>query len=367
MVTTGRRGRRRAAAAEQLAGEGARLLLARVVAAEHVGDAEAELAALSDRAEVRAVTGHSPERGLAALARGGRGSDRRGSDRRTGDYRAHTVLGLRLLRGAPCAVAIASADGEQEIRRIGVAYDGSAEAELALDAAYAIAQRLRAAVTLYLAVLPEYTEDLRAQLAHREAGALLDAAAERAPAGVNPETLVVTGYASLALAERAAGVIDLLVIGSRRQGPIRQALLGSTSRALTVELDCAVLVTPGVQPRRRGRADPRWTIVVPCAGSAATRAARPSGRGSADGRVSPAPRGSRRDAADSPGCRSPRASRRGEAVSGCASRSCHFLLGIGQQLLQPALAPARDDQERGRRRCRRGRETLPNSRAPSGP
>ena len=52
--------------AEQLAGDGARLLLARVVAAENRGDAETELAALSDRAEVRVVTARSPERGLAA-------------------------------------------------------------------------------------------------------------------------------------------------------------------------------------------------------------------------------------------------------------------------------------------------------------
>ena len=236
--------------AEQLADDGARLLLARVVDAEHLGDAEAELAALSDRTEVRAITAHSPERGLAALARE-EDADLIvvGSDRRPGDYRAHNVLGLRLLRGAPCAVAIASADGGTEIRRIGVAYDGSAEAELALEAAYAIAQRLKAAVTLYLAVLPEYIEDLRAQLAHREAGALLDAAADRAPAGVNPGTVVVTGYASMALGERLAGVIDLLVMGSRRQGPIRHALLDSTSRALAVEVDCAVLVTP----RRSGR------------------------------------------------------------------------------------------------------------------
>ena len=32
---------------------------------------------------------------------------------------------------------------------------------------------------------------------------MLDAAADRAPAGINPETVVVTGYASDALAERA--------------------------------------------------------------------------------------------------------------------------------------------------------------------
>ena len=231
--------------AEQLADDGARLLLSRVATAKHLAEAEKELASLSGRGEARAVTGHSVERGLATLARE-EDADLIvvGSDRRAGDYRTHKVLGLRLLRGAPCAVAIASADADSAVRHVGVAYDGSAEAELALDAAYGIAQRLRAAVTLYLAVLPGFTEDLQAQLAHREAGALLDTAADRAPEGVDPETVVVTGYASSALAERAAGVIDLLVVGSRRQGPIRHALLGSTSRALTVEVDCAVLVTP---------------------------------------------------------------------------------------------------------------------------
>lgn len=167
-----------------------------------------------------------------------------GSDRRPGDYRAHAVLGLRLLQSAPCAVAIASAEVDYEIRHIGVAYDGSPEAELALEAAYDLALRLRAAVSLYLAILPDADAALDGQLAHRAAGELLDAAADRAPAGVNPETVVVTGYASLALAERTSGVIDLLVVGSRRDGPIRHALLGSTSRALAVELDCAMLVTP---------------------------------------------------------------------------------------------------------------------------
>jgi nucleotide-binding universal stress UspA family protein len=35
------------------------------------------------------------------------------------------------------------------------------------------------------------------------------------------------------------------VIGARRHGPIQRALLGSTSRAIGVEADCALLITPG--------------------------------------------------------------------------------------------------------------------------
>jgi nucleotide-binding universal stress UspA family protein len=205
--------------AEQLADHGATPLLA-CVAPERERSAEHALTALAE------------EKGADLIVVG------------------HDALGLRLLRGAPCAVAIAPAEGEGEIRHIGVAYDGSAEAELALEAAYALAARLGAAVSVYLAVLPAVTDGLDALLERREANALLDAAADRAPAGVNPETVVVSGYASAALAGRADGVVDLLVVGSRRQGPLRRALLGSTSRMLAVELDCAVLVTPRGARRR---------------------------------------------------------------------------------------------------------------------
>jgi nucleotide-binding universal stress UspA family protein len=167
-----------------------------------------------------------------------------GSHRRPGDYRAYKVLGLRLLHGAPCAVAIAPDDPEYEIRRIGVAYDGSAEAELALAAAYELAQRLHAAVTLYLAVMNEALWGPDGQRAQREAGALLDAAAERAPAGVNPATVVAPGYASSAQVKRAGGLVDLFVMGCRARGPLQHAIAGSTSRAVTVEIDCPVLITP---------------------------------------------------------------------------------------------------------------------------
>ena len=69
------------------------------------------------------------------------------------------------------------------------------------------------------------------QRAHRDAGALLDAAAERAPDGVNPATVVVRGFAASALVRGADGIVDLLVMGSRGQGPLQHAIAGSTSRA----------------------------------------------------------------------------------------------------------------------------------------
>ena len=234
--------------AQRLAAEEAQLVLARVFAHEPDDHAATDLARRAPAGgDARVLRGHSVEHALCDLART---VDADlivvGSDRRPGDYRARKVRGLRLVHGAPCAVAIAPTDAHEheEIRRIGVAYDASPEAELALDAAYDLAARLHAAVSLYLAVLPGATLDLASQHARRDAGALLDAAAGRAPEGVNPETVILTGYASEAIARHAGHRVDLLVLGSRRQGRVAHAFLGSTSGAATVEVGCAVLITP---------------------------------------------------------------------------------------------------------------------------
>ena len=59
--------------------------------------------------------------------------------------------GLRLLQGAPCAVAVApaGATGEGPFRHVAIAYDGSPEAAAALAAGYAVAARDAAAVSLF--------------------------------------------------------------------------------------------------------------------------------------------------------------------------------------------------------------------------
>src|SRR6476469_7661982 len=147
----------------QLPAPGAQVVRARVLPHEPDDREAAELAARG----TRVLVGHSVERALCELARE---TDADlivvGSDRREGDYRAYKVRGLRLVHGAPCAVAIARRSGEEEIRHVGVAYDGSPEADLALDAAYDVAARVHAAVTLYLAVLPDAGSDLRNQIGH---------------------------------------------------------------------------------------------------------------------------------------------------------------------------------------------------------
>ena len=175
-------------------------------------------------------------------------------------HHAQTRIGLgdvamRLLHGSPCAVAVAPPGyrGTAPLAHIGVAYDGSAEADTALDAAYRIASELRAGVMIYSAQTR----------AGGSAEDRLTEAALRAPGSLVPETCVLEGPPAEAITEATAGEIDLLVMGSRGYGPIRRALLGSVSEGLVHAAAVPVLVTPrGATPHGR------WTHAPRLAGSA---------------------------------------------------------------------------------------------------
>ena len=162
---------------------------------------------------------------------------------------------LRVLEHAPCAVAIAPrADlAAGPFRHIGVAYDGSGEGDAALHAAYAIASRDRAAVTLYWTIpdyrvafagMPAPELDAVAQQARHRAQDALDAAADAAPEGVNPETVLLRGDAGRDIAEAASGVADLLFTGSRGRGALQRAFSGSVSEQLLLTATQPVVVVP---------------------------------------------------------------------------------------------------------------------------
>ena len=159
----------------------------------------------------------------------------------------------RLLQGAPCAVAVAPAGmrSTERFRHVGVAYDGSPEAAAALAAGYAIAARSGAAVSLMCALEPVPPPVSVAAAADSEAEAhrgrlhaqqLLDAAADAAPPGVNPRTLLLHGAPGPLIAAACDGIVDLLVTGSRGYGPMQRALLGSVSEALANGATHPVLV-----------------------------------------------------------------------------------------------------------------------------
>jgi nucleotide-binding universal stress UspA family protein len=144
----------------------------------------------------------------------------------------------RLLQGAPCAVAVAPAGfGAERFRHVGVAYDGSPEADAALAAAYAIAARDGAAVTVVSAMSGEPDD-------REQAAARLSAAAAAAPQGVDPHTIIVSGDAVAAIREATDGTVDLMVAGSRGYGPVQRALTGSVSAGLVERVPHPVVVMP---------------------------------------------------------------------------------------------------------------------------
>jgi nucleotide-binding universal stress UspA family protein len=171
-----------------------------------------------------------------------------GSSRRIGDGRIHLERTAgRLLQGAPCAVAVAPAGlrTQDPFRHIGIAYDGSNEARVALAAGYAIAQASGAAATVaYAHVVVTSDGDDLAMRERLRAQRLLDDAADAAPAGVNPRTLLLHGPAAAVIARACEDVVDLLVCGSRGYGPIERALIGSVAESLMEGAPHPVLVLP---------------------------------------------------------------------------------------------------------------------------
>lgn len=201
------------------------------------------------RVRRRAPVAPSPARGLTELAENEDadliviGSSRHAEP---GQIRLERTAG-RLLQGAPCAVAIAPGGlrSDEPIRHVGVAYDGSPEAGAALHAGYQIAAGRSAAVTLMLAI---FTGGLEAEQERLRAQAVLDAAADAAPPGVNPATRLLFGAPAQAIREASDGVVDLLVAGSRGYGPMQRALLGSVSEMLVEGAPQPVLVLPRMSP-----------------------------------------------------------------------------------------------------------------------
>jgi nucleotide-binding universal stress UspA family protein len=170
-----------------------------------------------------------------------------------------TVTGV--VHGAPCAVAVVPHGwrmrGSEEPLVFGVGLTSSPEA----DDAVALAARLAGAVHAPLRVLtavhlppPAHPMFAALGIGYEDfcRGRRRDAehVARRAVAGLDVETEIVIedGDPAAWLAE-ASRDLDLLVVGSRRYGPLRRALLGGVSSRLVNRAACPVLIVPrGVRP-----------------------------------------------------------------------------------------------------------------------
>ena len=120
--------------------------------------------------------------------------------------------------------------------------DGSDAARAAAGVATRLADDLQAALTLVSVREPGADEF----------GGGLAAVSTPAEAARSVERLAVSGNAAETLARAAADRrAALLVVGSRGRGPLRAALLGSVSMALTRIAACPVLIVPFEASRER--------------------------------------------------------------------------------------------------------------------
>ena len=219
-----------------------------------------EIQSIADEAgaEAEAFVDRSPALGLHGLAEETEadlvivGSSRHS---KAGQILAGNV-GLGLLHGAPCAVAVAPrgyAEQPADISTVVVGFDGGQESRQALEAAVDLAEGMGATVKL-VAVTQEPAviygkgadfgglNELKNAI-EEQARAQLNEGLEPIGDSVPKEGTLVSGDPAEELA-KAASSGSILVVGSRGYGPLRRVLLGSVSTALMRTAPCPVLVHP---------------------------------------------------------------------------------------------------------------------------
>ena len=158
-------------------------------------------------------------------------------------------VGRGLLGDAPCPVAIAPRDyASRPIVTIGVGLDGSPESARAVDLGGDLARQLGARVELVSVVsrAPTTTPsvfDWQSWTAQERARAteLIEQTSARLDFAAGGQ--VLEGTPSLGLTERSE-TLDLLVVGSRRWGPVERVVLGSTADYLARHAACPLIVVP---------------------------------------------------------------------------------------------------------------------------
>jgi nucleotide-binding universal stress UspA family protein len=163
----------------------------------------------------------------------------------------------RLFSGARCPVGIAPHGlrrSDRVLRRIGVAYIDTPDAETALDVAARFAARAKASLRLYIVVaeeaevMPLFIGHDAERTFHETAREEFQDALERAiaglPADVQATGEVLTGDVVKVLGELDEDEVDVLFCGSRRYGPLRRVLLGGVSSRLVRRARSPLIVVP---------------------------------------------------------------------------------------------------------------------------
>jgi nucleotide-binding universal stress UspA family protein len=157
-----------------------------------------------------------------------------------------------LLVRAPCAIAVAPVDYAEHrppsISRVGVAYDGTSEADRALAKAAEAATRLKVPLRLYHAIHEIPTDpawDAYRRHMHDFARETLERGLMQLPAELEGTSTVLEGRTAEVISRVAANDgVALLYVGSRGYGPLREALLGGVGGGLLRTARCPLMVVP---------------------------------------------------------------------------------------------------------------------------
>jgi len=156
-----------------------------------------------------------------------------------------------LLHGSPCAVVVAPR-GYAEMRhdpfrQIAVAYDGTPESKAALHRAEALAAPSNEVIRIFTVVAPPVAIPGGigyAPIDPPDPDRILTEGVNSVDSGLAAHGQRLDGPPAATLAEACEDDVDLLVVGSRRYGPLMRVLLGSVSTQLVRMAPCPVLVVP---------------------------------------------------------------------------------------------------------------------------
>ena len=177
-----------------------------------------------------------------------------------------TVAGstaVRLLHGAPCAVAVVPRGWEPKDRlaTVGVAYVDTDEGRAALQSAYALARSAGARLKVFTVIKVRARDHLEAdarqgawQMEAKDMTGVegdhvlaaenhLRAVVAEIGADIEVDTEAFIGHPAEEI-PRLSATVDLMVVGSRGYGPRRAVLLGSVSRHLMEQAQCPAIVLP---------------------------------------------------------------------------------------------------------------------------
>jgi nucleotide-binding universal stress UspA family protein len=166
--------------------------------------------------------------------------------------------GRQLLYDAPFSLAVAAAglhERETGLRAVGVGYNGSPEAKVALGVAAELARTGRAKLLLRRVVedrVPVLSREVWMTLAdwshehmweNERQKALAEVQAAASQLAIRAEASATVGDPGYEM-RAFSGQVDLLVVGSRRWGPVARLVTGGVGETLVTDASCSVLIVP---------------------------------------------------------------------------------------------------------------------------